>query len=260
MIQLKFPQAFHTHSTASSIVKARITATSRLFSGSMPVLEVEEKFSLMNRNLTELEGRLRELGFVMFKQVNMVDWYFDTAAYDLLRHDNWLRCRETATSSQWQLKRGQTDQSTSNATVYEEVEGVQAVELACSLLSKAARCQADEIRASIHSDHSIPVIPISYSGLTPFARILTQRSSWKVAAGRFRDLTVDLDATDFEYAVGEVEAVVEDAAHVDSARRRIKDLIHEIGGASDKAAGKLEYYLQTNRPDIYQICIVCRVL
>lgn len=224
----------------------------------MPVIGVEEKFSLMNRDRTDLEDRLRQLGFSMFKKVNMVDWYFDNWNYDLLRRDCWLRCRDTGTSSQWQLKCGQT--SHARTAVYEEIDGVQAAEFACSLLTRPKLDQFHGYIIPTHNRPSEPVLPISDSGLTSFAKIDTHRSSWKVAAGKFRALTVDLDATNFEYAVGEVEAIVEDAEHIDSARELVQELIQEIGGESDKAAGKLEYYLQMNRPEVYKICIDCNVL
>lgn len=227
------------------------------------VLEVEEKFSLMDRNMAELEDRLRELGFRASEQVSMVDWYFDNGNYDLLRQDCWLRWRETAVDGQWQLKRGQVKQSTT--TVYQEIEGVQAVELACSLLPQ--RAEAGQGRPTINCDHPIPLLPFPNLGLTPFARIVTQRSSWKVAAGKFRDLTVDLDATDFGYTVGEVEAVVEDKDATTSARKLVqaRKLVHELiqetgGSASGRVAGKLEYYLQRNCPDVFQICIDCGVV
>jgi len=100
----------------------------------------------------------------------------------------------------------------------------------------------------------------------PFAKILTQRSSWKVDEGgserKFRNLSVDLDATDYGYAVGEVEAVVKDELEVENARNEIQELIQAIcnGDSETKAVGKLEYYLQAKRPEVFQICIDSGVL
>ena len=242
----------------------------------MPSLEVEEKFSLMNRDPAEITDRLHELGFSLAGEANFADYYYDIVAenaFELLRQDCWLRFRDVKGGrGVWQLKRGQPCQSAGSnaATVYEEIEGNDAVKVACSLLSGSPK--ASTIGSSSGStpfpcfeDDNAPVLPIAGTGLAPFAMIATRRSSWKVADNheqdKYRGLTVDLDATDFDYAVGEVEVLVEDTNQVVDARRRIRALIEDIGGLSNtKAEGKLEYFLQKHRPEVYQICIDSGVL
>ena len=96
-------------------------------------------------------------------------------------------------------------------------------------------------------------------------------------------LVVDLDTTDFGYAVGEVEAVVQRPDQVPAARAAIAEFLdtlllrlydnddeeqddenhdHGDGDQAPKAAavGKLEYYLQTRRPDVYQIMVEAGVV
>jgi CYTH domain len=146
--------------------------------------------------------------------------------------------------------------SSSGASVYEETEGIQAVALACSLLvdptsttrrpfvptaAAAAAIATAAMEFDNDSRYSIPAIPSipqsfkSADGgaafppqappdLVPFARIVTHRSHWvrkdppnAESPGRFAGLVVDMDATDFGHAVGEVEALVEapsDAMHL----------------------------------------------
>jgi len=246
-----------------------------LSSSSMPFLEVEEKFSLTNRDPSELADRLQGLGFSLAGEGEFADFYYDIVAenaFELLRQDCWLRFRDVkGGESVWQLKRGQpcqTSAGTNNvATVYEEIEGIDAVKVACSLLSGSSTIDSNSSSTPFpcSEDVNTPVLPIAGTGLAPFAMIATRRSSWKVADSqkqdKYRGLTVDLDATNFDYAVGEVEVLVADTNQVIDARRRIRALIEDIGGLSNtKAEGKLEYFLQKHRPEVYQICIDSGVL
>ena len=138
---------------------------------------------------------------------------------------------------------------------------------------------------------AVPLPEDTLPGLIPFARIVTHRSSWKVeesnndeAFSKYAGVSVDLDQTDFGYNVGEVEVVVPTSSNDDdnskdassSAVRDAKRLIQELidllssapapgsaGEASSSmdqteakavvAKGKLEYFLQTQRPEVYSI-------
>jgi hypothetical protein len=223
--------------------------------------------------------------------------------------------------------------SSSRATVYEETEGIQAVALVCSLLvemesrSRTLPTQPPPLTASAATDldddshYPIPVIPpipqqhinsavdggayasppVSPPDLAPFARIVTRRSHWihkdrqrADASDRFAGLVVDLDATDFGHAVGEVEALVEapaDSAHDDdrnpnqdavvAAQHLIRDFLRHViyrgdveddGGSqarveSDEpqrnrapAQGKLECYLEKFRPELYVALVEAGIL
>jgi len=246
----------------------------------MPSLEVEEKFSLIDRDLSELEDVLGENGFELAGEATIVDWYLDITendSFELLRQDCWLRCRESKGQRTWQLKRGQTAsnsksaQASSGSVVYEEIEGAGAVKVACSLL-KMNNDGGSVFSIEEGFKDETPSIRFADKCLDSFAKIVTHRSSWKVPPlsapkeqsemNIFRDLCVDLDVTDFDHAVGEVEALVQDPSEVEGARKQIKKLIDKIGGSSSnkKAEGKLEYFLRRNRPEVYQICISCGVL
>jgi thiamine-triphosphatase len=251
------------------------TASVRRGMTTTTTLEVEQKFALLDRNLEDIKARLRQAGFELDTVKEMVDWYFDVEGSVLTRHDCWLRYRQLSSSDadqtgQWELKRGQpkTIQSkdgagsteSSTLTVYEEIEGAAAVSTACSVLSDfnfSPTSSSSAISTSNFQDHVVPKLGVFNTGLEPFARIVTQRSSWKSTdKGNWENLSVDLDSTDFGYAVGEVERVVHRQEDVEAARTQVKALIAELcNGSSDPAVGKLEVFLKKNRLDIYQACV-----
>lgn len=219
-------------------------------------LEVEQKFALQNGG-SHVEKRLKELGFSKKGEIDMVDWYFDTPEPDwtLTTRDCWLRCREAGQSSTWQLKRGRRHDG--GATVYEELEDEEAVEATISLLSNTKL--TDEV-LSEYEGYPVPQL-LRVTGLVPFARIETHRSSWTFPgeSESYNDLTVDLDGTQYGHMVGEVEAVVYSDSEVSSAKGRIKSLIQEIVPEEDTSSqvpvGKLEHYLIRHRPEHYKACV-----
>jgi len=231
-------------------------------------IEVEEKFCLHDRTAEHLESRLSQLGFAFASRIEMEDWYFDSPNFNLLRKDCWLRYRTNAQGDgQWQLKIGKTSDHTAKgrSTIYTELEGEDAVEKSCDLLNVPA--PMDELHAPDMNDiafdgYTAPVFPVASSGFIPFARIFTQRSSWKALSESLNDLSVDLDLTDFGYAVGEVELLVDSPSDIATAQHRIRTLIEQLQVEKDAppATGKLEFYLEQYRPDLYDFCVEIGVL
>jgi adenylate cyclase class IV len=259
-------------------------------------LEVERKFSLLGANLDSLSDRLRQAGLKEAGTKEMVDWYFDRPQYPLIRQDCWLRYRTTAAidgsnndgSGTWQLKQGRkVNQNSSGTTVYEETEGKEALKITQTLLNGCTLTQTTTTTTTTTAlfDGVFEVPPIPISGMQPFARIATKRSSWIMPNDDNDDdgnndnsscnsnssssnenqhiwLTVDLDTTDFGHAIGEVEAVVTNVQDVTMAHAKIDDLIEQLqvggssssdGGAASIIMGKLEYYLKLKRPEILQL-------
>jgi thiamine-triphosphatase len=99
------------------------------------------------------------------------------------------------------------------------------------------------------------------TGLVPFAKIETHRSSWMFDGDSeaYGGLTVDLDGTRYGYIVGEVEAVVYKVSDVPLAKDRIHSLVQQITEDQDTSThipvGKLEHYLIHNRPKHYKACV-----
>jgi len=247
------------------------------------MLEVEQKFQLLSLDNEEtIVSRLKAMGFVeMGPPKKFTDWYFDDpATFRLSLSDHWLRYREmvnTTTTGKWELKRRRDNgSSASSSTVYEELEGHVAIETALSFLSSATEMNTNSIlvdddNTGDFEGFTIPVLPtdVPHSLLAPFCRMETTRSSWKKNGSAIQ---VDLDTTDTNYAVGEVEIIVESEDEIPQAKVDIQtvidDLLLLLHKENDKATtsssgsppGKLEHYLQTFRPAHYQVLIDSGVL
>lgn len=194
-----------------------------------------------------------------------------TCSYILVRNDCWLRFRQTGITVQdgdWQLKKGCHDTNRHEpdgaAVVYEEIGGLEAVKMACSIISSYGSSSntsklsttriissssgttvscCPEGHQSINPDihwESAPIVPVPSHNenikLYPFARIFTRRMTWRrenngVGDGgdqdRF-DVIVDLDSTDFGYTVGEVEIIVRHRDDIPRARRHIRQILNEL--------------------------------
>ena len=232
--------------------------------------EVEQKFGI--GDIEKLKERLTHAGFAESSCKEMVDWYFDvpTSSFPLLRQDCWLRYRSVSSTAQWELKRGRPKSETqSKATVYEEIEGNEALwqskELIAAFVNANGQSTQQENTHQKYDNNDddvdeeeIPQPPVEIDGLTPFARIATQRSTWR---SETTDWVVDLDVTtNFEHAVGEVETVVSDPALVPAAQDALQTWLEEtlLQGEAPKGPppmGKLEFYLSTRRPEILEILL-----
>jgi hypothetical protein len=246
-------------------------------------LEVEQKFYTNpndnnNNNNETICSKLESMGFVEKGPTKtMTDWYFDVPNnLTLSLNDCWLRYREVgAKKGKWQLKQGQQDRtlSTNSATVYKEVEGIEAVEIALSILSQGADSSLDPIeglaQGQLFDGHQIPTMPISNHAkvhlLTPYVRLVTKRSSWVLSSKEYNPIQVDLDTTNTYYAVGEVEMVIDDEADLQEAKRKIQEVIDKLQEGQNEQEqgpplGKLEHFLQTQRYDHYQALIQSGIL
>mmetsp|Transcript_36975 Transcript_36975/g.54098 ORF Transcript_36975/g.54098 Transcript_36975/m.54098 type:complete len:350 (+) Transcript_36975:61-1110(+) len=255
-------------------------------------LEVEQKFALPNTSsVNDIERKLASLGFELVGQkAEFTDWYFDLPPphWSLTLRDCWFRYREVKIGNvsnwgwrgSWQLKRGrqvaQEKNSGGGVTVYEEIEGQDAIDTALSMLPKdvidVTECKFDEQ----YDGFDIPHLP-EKCGLIPFARFETRRTCWAIlnfdspaVDSDFVGLTVDLDGTNFGYAVGEVETIVYSEDKIASAKERVSKLVSKLssddesenvgGGAPVPTAGKLETYMIEHRRDHYDACIKAGVM
>ena len=256
---------------SSSDATAHATATTP-----PKTFEVEQKFAITAQD-GDLRDRLIRAGLVESNSKEMVDWYFDVPRndYPLIRQDCWLRYRSSTSSSsssssslmgQWELKRGTSrdTKSKSKATVYEEIEGEEALLQARELIeafqaSQNTRGGAKHAAPNLHQQDEIPQSPIEITGLAPLARIVTHRSTWRLAKQTDKLFVVDLDSTDFQYAVGEVETVVTDQSQIEAAQEELQQWLRNVLGEAalqgPPPMGKLEYYLSMQRPEILKILV-----
>jgi CYTH domain len=240
------------------------------------VLEVEQKFRIDTYNNAEIAATLEEMGFERKGEpVTFADWYFDDlSCLCLSLQDCWLRYREVGDLGQWQLKRGQSspfgDTSiVTKSTVYEEIEGPEAVEIALSIVKSRGAATTIEKDIKIEGNFTMegypaPIFPTEQAhSLYPFVRLVTTRTSWILRHTRVESLAawngkiqVDLDTTNTNYAVGEVETVVDAEEQVPAAQAVVKQVIDQLLGESGKDSpppiGKLEHFLLKTRPKHYQ--------
>lgn len=222
----------------------------------MSHVEIEQKFVTTDDGT--IETRLVELGLTKQEEIVMVDWYFDTMEPILTPRDLWLRHRETKGKSVWQLKKG--GKHTGGTTVYQEIEGVEAVKVAIESIPSTtgpdSLAKPEKLSFPLFDGHKVPELPIACP-LVPFARIHTTRSSWLFGSSN-KKMSVDLDRTEHGYTVGEVETVVEDDSKIDEGTEEVKAFLRQLlpGNVPDTpAVGKLENYLMTHRPEHYEACI-----
>ena len=119
----------------------------------------------------------------------------------------------------------------------------------------------EELRV-LKEGHFVPKLPAQLQHLLqPFARFETKRSSWSNMdiKSKFKDLTIDIDWTDFGCTVGEVEAIVQTQEEVERERERKRQLIEQIsdenGQVGSAAPGKLETYMIARDKDHYLACV-----
>lgn len=255
-------------------------------------LEVEQKFQIDNQDQGEISSKLQHLGFQpKGDPTTFADWYFDDlSSLRLSLQDTWLRYRETEKSDgEWQLKRGQLPllrgsvKTNSKSTVYEEIEGLEAVQIALSILQRDDDDDEKALYTGEKEDHIMtddnitmkdcfqaPVLPTGHPhSLKPFVRLVTTRTSWiltEAADGGDSwsgNIQVDLDTTNTNYAVGEVETVVDTNDDVLEAQAVVQRIIEGIigsDGSSQPAMGKLEHFLIQYRPNHYECLIKAGVL
>jgi len=234
-------------------------------------IEIEQKFSLLTQSgVRSVEEKLTSLGFVpLGKEKKFTDTYFDTPSpkWVLSMQDCWLRLREAfvdeRTRGIWELKVGRKV-SGESTTVYEEIAGPNAVATAIEILRRESGLETLSRAEIVENDGLDSALSFLIEcGLVPFAKFETTRSRWSALQDKENSLlhgglTVDLDATDFGYMVGEVEAIVSHENDVTAAKEKIGRLVENIVGKIDNgepALGKLEMYLIERSPDHYKACI-----
>lgn len=203
------------------------------------LIEVERKFAPGS----DTEERLQELGAILEHQVTFRDTYYDTSELSLMLSDHWLRQRE---GSGWELKCPGVAAISGPHNEYVELTSEPAIVAQLfELLGYEEQGPADLTAA------------LGLLKLQEVASFITTRSSWKLALSGAPEqeplLRVDLDSTDFGYAVGEVEAMVQEKAEVPAALEKIISVSSMLGvPAQEKAPAKLLVYLQRFRPQDYQ--------
>ncbi|XP_041489798.1 thiamine-triphosphatase isoform X1 [Microtus oregoni] len=153
------------------------------------LIEVERKFTPG----PDTEERLQELGGTLEHRVTFQDTYYDTSELSLMRSDHWLRQRE---GSGWELKCPGVSGISGSHNEYVELTSESAIVAQLFQLLGAEELGTAGVAAVLGS-----------LKLQEVASFVTTRSSWMLALSGASEeepkLRVDLDSTDFGYAVGE---------------------------------------------------------
>ncbi|XP_053324227.1 thiamine-triphosphatase [Spea bombifrons] len=205
-------------------------------------IEVERKFVPG----PGVEDHLRSMGAELQDEMVFQDSYYDTPDLRLTLADLWLRRR----GDTWELKhppvrgaRGLTGASTQ----YQELN-----------------CES-EIRRRVSEELGVPCPPsLENLDLEEFARFVTTRRRFLLSpqdGSDFKAVVVDLDTTDFGFAVGEVEVLVQTQEEVQNAMKKVEDICRQLGVLSESPVpGKMTTFLQRNRVEHYRQLLEAHVL
>ncbi|XP_071764966.2 thiamine-triphosphatase [Centroberyx gerrardi] len=235
-------------------------------------VEVERKFVCDADTQKTLEG----IGAVCVGQRQFHDQYFDTPDFQLTLSDMWLRKRKGC----WELKcptttvcgseetSGEQPKGEALCTRYKEITNLPEIqqrvkevvkhnceegESACQPAEKVIE-EEGKSGGSSQEDESW----LSRLNLTCFAEFTTLRCSFTLEE---EGVQIDLDQADFGYHVGEIEVLVPEGEEVQSALERIERTARKLGLTGDqRVQGKMNIYLQRNRPEHYAKLLSAHVL
>lgn len=202
--------------------------------------EVERKFKVP----PDIEQRLRAFGASHVSTKTFVDSYYDTEDQSLCQRDFWLRLRSEKNS--WELKyRRKDDASCGSAVAYREESGD--ARILATLRELLPELELGPGATDVND-------LVANKALQELAVIQTVRRTYKVPGNAL----VDLDETDWGFAVGEIEVVLSETdeasmpAALEKATAEIASLAAQLGVAEGPPAeGKMESYLRLRRPALY---------
>lgn len=196
------------------------------------MIEIEKKFLLTDTQKQALLDGARGIG-----EKSMTDSYLDTADYSLTTNDLWFRERNGA----YELKaplRLKTESSTATNRYHEltEIEDI---------LRTLKLDATDDFKAALLT-----------AGITSFITCFTQRKSYTK-----QNFQIDVDAvtfrdSQFEYAIAEIELIIDDESQADEAEYRIIEFAKQLGLTTDQVIlGKVAAYLKAEKIDHYEVLV-----
>jgi len=217
------------------------------------MIEVERKFVPCAVGVVALLADARPLGPPVRE---LRDEYWDTPRADLMRHDLWLRLRNAS----WQLKvkvEAYTPAESNEKSVkggidrYEEVDDVSRI---VSLVARAiSAANGGRLARQMHAfddKNSDADAIFRAAGLSAVAAVCTRRKSY-LKPFRSSSVRIDIDESDFGYAVGELELLVEHPDECPRAERILDELANEYALSSHTPPSKLAVYLEMRNPRLY---------
>jgi len=201
------------------------------------MIEIEKKFLLTEEQQNKLLDGAKELGRKVVE-----DTYFDTDQYKLTLGDYWLRKRDGAYELKAPLKSGSGSYEATNR--YNEITDAKEI--------------LRELGLNGEPDFETA---LARAGIKRFMTCFSDRSSYDRSGFHVDIDSVTYADTDFEYALAEIELLVETEAEADEADRRIMELAKELGLATEQVImGKVAAFLNEKRPDHYRVLFEAGVL
>nr|XP_001923052.2 thiamine-triphosphatase isoform X2 [Danio rerio] len=220
-------------------------------------VEVERKFVCD----AEIMRKLQDIGAECVGEREFGDQYFDSPDFLLTLKDFWLRCRD----GQWELKSPAVSEAPAETlcTRYREITSLPVIQSEVSKIIRESNCSQ---RKQIGQTEDTPICStgdtkwLNELGLVCFAEFRTQRCSY-VLEREDGAVRVDLDRADFGYCVGEIEVLVPEGGDVNAALQSITSIAEQLGLNSEKKVkGKMDVFLQRNRPDHYNKLLSAHIL
>lgn len=242
--------------------------------------ELKQKFVIpTSSGVLSIENKLQDFGFQKHRTHSFTDWYFDLPSphWCLTPDDAWLRYREYKTKEmdmigKWKLKLRPIKNYSKLATVYEELEGDDALQKTLNILSKKtyANTKAMVSKEDLSREWGTNIPhheKLIDTNLVPFAKFETIRSSWiSTDTKEYSNLKVDIDGTNFGFMVGEVEMMVTDEYRIKDASEKISTFVNNVLCCTGEEDGsyyktsKLEMYLRTLSPEHYILLLTSGVI
>ncbi len=189
------------------------------------MIEVEKKFALS----PEDEKRLTD-GAEFLKEKTFTDVYYDTPDYALTRKDWWLRSRDGRLELKISKNNGKIEER--SVDHYEEIGNDEEIKRVLGLNDE------EDLDRALKSRHIVPC-----------GSVTTRRRKFKKG-----DFLIDLDETDFGYAIAEIELMVPEGNAKD-AEDRIVAFALDHGLALGHVRGKILKLLEKQNPAHVQALI-----
>ncbi len=194
------------------------------------MIEVEKKVLLDERHIELIEK------YAVFMKVDRFrDVYFDMDDFCLTKANVWLRHRE----SRYELKVGVSRQNSGAVDRFEEIS------------------DEAEIVNQLGLSGKLPEA-LSSAGILPFCSFTTERKKYV-----WDGIGIDLDDSnfgDFAYRVAEFELTVGVLSEVETAEKRIRELLGRLKVKEGIVPGKLIYYLREKRGVHYNALVEAKVI
>lgn len=184
------------------------------------VLEIERKFWYD----FDIEKKLIEQKATKINQILIVDEYVDNLETNfLLLNDFLLRKRRIETNiNKWQLKFPlKTTDSSSSIENYFEIENVK--QISSSIIDLSKKYDYFKIDKNIKDIDSL----INAYDLKCYAKIKSHRITYLLD-----NVKIDLDETDFNYKLGEIELILDDTfsqANIEESIKKISIITAQLG-------------------------------